>query len=231
MWCNACRTGLGIGRSTRDVTGWAAYVAPGGPRFYLALSPIDGFPNKGYLIVNVEEFAGVAALGARVRAFAADALPEARVAPEPMSLGPGTAGGVAYRVFGAGTGGLMGAAGGIQAAVRQSPGASDVKDDWENPSITIRVVIDQTAARRDGVTSADIANALNAQLNGIEVSSYRVGDLSIPLIARATGDARINLDRLRPVTVVRTGRRAGAVAAGGPVAARAAVCAHQAPRP
>ena len=187
-----------------NVTDWAAYVATGGPRFYLSLSPIDGFPNKGYLIVNVDDFRGVPALAARVRDFAAAALPEARVTPEPMSLGPAKAGEVAYRIFGPNAIELIAAADAIKTAMRQSPGARDVKDDWENPAVTIRVLIDQTAARRDGVTSADIADALNAQLDGIEVSSYRVGDLSIPVIARAKGDARVNIDRLRTMSVGRT---------------------------
>lgn len=195
---------LGDTEINPDVSDWAAYVATGGPRFYLSLSPIDGFPNKGYLIVNLDDFQGVPALAARVRAFAAATLPEARVTPEQMSLGPGKAGEVAYRVFGRNTGELIAAADAIKIAMRQFPGARDVKDDWENPSVSIRVLIDQTAARRDGVTSADIADALNAQLDGIEVSSYRVGDLSIPVIARAKGDARVNIDRLRTMSVGRT---------------------------
>jgi multidrug efflux pump len=82
-------------------------------------------------------------------------------------------------------------------AMRAIPGARDIKDDWENPSITIKVVIDQEAARRANVTSADVAEALNGQLTGVQISGFRVGDLTIPVMVRATGEARKNLDRLR----------------------------------
>lgn len=184
-----------------EVVDSVAYVATGGPRFYLALSPIDGFPNKGYFIANVRSFDEVDGLARKVRAYAAEAVPEARVTPEKMSLGPGKAGQVAYRIYGASVDDLAFAAEELKLAMRSFPGARDVKDDWENPSITVRVVIDQEAARRVGLTTADVANALNAQLAGLAVSDYRLGDLSIPVIARAKGDARTNIDRLRTLNI------------------------------
>jgi multidrug efflux pump subunit AcrB len=53
------------------------------------------------------------------------------------------------------------------------------------------------------VTSADVADALNSQLAGAKISDYRLGDISIPVIARAKGEARKNLDRLRTLTIPR----------------------------
>lgn len=187
------------------VTSTIAYVATGGPRFYLSLSPIDGYPNKGYFVVNLETYAAVAPLADEIRDYAAAAIPEARITPEKMSLGPAKAGSVEYRVHGPNVSVLIDAAERIKAAMRAEPGARDVKDDWENPSLTVKVVIDQEAARRVGVTTADIAQALNAQLAGIKISDYRVGDLSIPVIARAAGEARKNIDRLRTLNIARAG--------------------------
>lgn len=197
---------LGTESENPEVVGSVAYVATGGPRFYLSLSPIDGFPNKGYLIVNVTEHAAVDALASRIREFAAATIPEARVTPEKMSLGPSTAGEVAYRIYGPGIGELRRATDELKMAMRSFDGARDVKDDWENPTVTIRVNIDQEAARRAGVTSADISDALNAQLSGVRVSDYRLGDLSIGIIARAAGEARKNIDRLRTLTISGAGQ-------------------------
>ncbi len=188
-----------------EVLGTAAYVATGGPRFYLALSPIDGFPNKGYFIVSLTGRAAVLPLAQRIREFAAAAIPEARITPEVMSFGPGKAGAVAYEVLGPDADVLTDVGEQLKRALRAVPGARDVKDDWENPSVTIRVVIDQEKARRSGITSADVANALNAQLTGAQISAYRVGDLSIPVIVRTTGEARGNLDRLRTLNIARAG--------------------------
>lgn len=198
---------LGDAEANPEIADSIAYVATGGPRFYLALSPIDGFPNKGYFVVNLKDFRDVPVLAAKVRTFAANAIPEARVSPEAMSLGPAKAGSVEYRIFGPDSIALIRTAEAVKTAMRSVDGARDVKDDWDNPAVTVRVVIDQAAARRDGVTSADVAEALNAQLVGVQITDYRLGDLSIPVIARAQGGARSNLDRLRTLNV---GRAAGA---------------------
>ena len=40
---------------------------------------------------------------------------------------------------------------------------------------------------------------------GLQVTDYRVGDLSIPVVIRAEGDGRQNIDRLRTLNVARTG--------------------------
>ena len=188
-----------------EVQDTVAYVGTGGPRFYLALSPIDGFPNKGYFIVNVKEPTDVVKLAAKIRLYAAAAIPEARVTPEQMSFGPGKAGSVVYKIFGSSITELAAASEQVKSAMRAIPGARDIKDDWENPSITIKVVIDQEAARRVGVTSADVAQALNGQLAGVQISDFRVGDLTIPVMVRATGEARKNLDRLRTLNVAGSG--------------------------
>ena len=186
-----------------EVASTIAYVATGGPRFYLSLSPIDGFPNKGYFIVNVDDAGSIDGLANRIRSFAASNAPEARVMPEKMSLGPAKAGEVAYRIYGPNASELMDAADRLKSEIRQDVGARAVKDDWENPTVTLRIVIDQEAARRVGVTSADISEALNAQLSGVAISDYRLGDLSIPILVRSAGEARQNIDRLRTLNIGR----------------------------
>lgn len=186
-----------------EVKNVVAYVATGGPRFYLSLSPIDGFPNNGYFIVNLHNFEDVDGLAAKVREFAFARVPEASVIPEKMSLGPGQAGLVEYQIFGPSITTLVEGAETLKTAMRATPGARDIKDDWGNPTVTVQVRVNQDAARRSGVTSADVADALNSQLAGAKISDYRLGDISIPVIARAKGEARKNLDRLRTLTIPR----------------------------
>ncbi len=64
-----------------EVENVVTYIADGGPRFYLALSPPDGTPNTAYMLVLVKNAEDVESLQARVRRFTADALPEARNLP------------------------------------------------------------------------------------------------------------------------------------------------------
>lgn len=188
-----------------EVESVITYIADGGPRFYLALSPVDGTPNTAYMLVNVKKPEDVRELQIKVRHFTADAIPEAEIYPKPMSMGPNEAGLVEYRIAGPDEKVLKNASDQLQLALRRIPSTVDITDDWKNPTVTIRAVVDQDAARRAGITSQDIANALNSQLSGAEVTDYRVGDLSIPVVFRTREDQRTHLNRLSSLNIAVTG--------------------------
>ncbi|MCU7854231.1 MAG: efflux RND transporter permease subunit, partial [Candidatus Thiodiazotropha sp. (ex Lucinoma borealis)] len=65
-------------------------------------------------------------------------------------------------------------------------GTIDVKHDWENPIFKLEVIIDQARARRANITSSDVAQAMNAFMDGSHVSDYREGDNVIPIIVRGS---------------------------------------------
>ena len=184
-----------------EVANAVSYVANGGPRFYLSLNPIDPDPHRAFLLVNVKNAESVPTVMARVSDFALDQLPEARVQVKPLSLGPGEAGLVEYRLVGPDSNVLKSLADQIKDAMRADPLARNVVDDWENRWVKLIVDVDQARARRVGVTSEDVARALNAILTGSQVTSYREGDTSIPVIIRAEEAERTNVDRLRTTTI------------------------------
>ena len=45
-------------------------------------------------------------------------------------------------------------------------GLTELKQDWENKILRAQVNIDQARARRAGVTSQEVANSLNAYIDG-----------------------------------------------------------------
>ncbi|MFT5510742.1 MAG: multidrug efflux pump subunit AcrB [Hyphomicrobiaceae bacterium] len=188
-----------------EVSKVATYIAGGGPRFYLALSPVDGTPNTAYMLVDVKQSKDVRTLQARLQKYAADRVPEAEIYAKPMSMGPSEAGLVEFRIIGSDEKIIKRASEQLQLALRRIEGTVDITDDWKNPTITLRAMIDQNAAQRTGTTSQDIANALNSQLSGSEVTTYRVGDISIPVIFRTVESQRTKLDRLRSLNVAVTG--------------------------
>jgi len=188
-----------------DVVSVVTYIADGGPRFYLALSPVDGTPNTAYVLVTVQTPQDVGQLRQRVRRYAVDHVPEAEIFPKAMSMGPNEAGLVEYRIAGPDEKILKKSAEQLQLALRRIPGTVNVTDDWKNPTVTLRVVIDQDAARRVGITSQDIANSLSNQLSGVEVTNYRIDDLSIPVVFRAGVDERTQLSRLRSLNIAVSG--------------------------
>ena len=194
-------TWLGDKNQNPEITSFVSYVANGGPRFYLGLEPIDPDPNRAFMIVNVREFPNMATVMQRIQAFANGNIPEARVQVKPMSQGGSEAGKVEYRIIGENADILVDAAHRLEARIRQIPGTINIKDDWENRLIKLIVKVDQARARRAGVTSQSIANALDSILSGSIVTDYREGDTIIPIYLRAEGDVRTNIDRLRTLNI------------------------------
>ena len=197
-----------------DVESNVAYIASGGPRFYLGLNPIDPYPHRAFIIANASERKHLDAIRARISSYAAANLPEARVTVKPMSMGPSEAGLVEYRIVGPDAKILSVAANNLKAAIRKINGTRDIQDDWDNRLVKIVVDIDQARARRAGVTSESVAGALNAMLSGVAITDYREGDTVIPVYLRAEGEERTNIDRLRTLNIGKTRRHAHTLAAG-----------------
>ncbi|MEM7253649.1 MAG: efflux RND transporter permease subunit [Pseudomonadota bacterium] len=188
-----------------DVVSHVAYIASGGPRFYLGLNPIDPDPHRAFLIVNGSSAKALDGISRAIRRFAADRLPEARIQVKPMSTGGSEAGLVEYRILGDDDAVLSKLAFELQEHLRGIQDTVNIKDDWENRVVKILVDVDQARARRASVSSESIASALNATLSGVEVTDYREGDTIIPVYLRALGDERTNIDRLRTLTISKVG--------------------------
>lgn len=184
-----------------EITDTVGYVAGGGPRFYLSLNPIDPDPHRAFMLVNVANPEDVTPVMNRVSAYALDQFPSARVSVKPLSLGPGEAGLVEYRVVGEDANVLKSISEKIKASMRAIPHSINVVDNWENRWAKIVVDVDQARARRVGVTSEDLARTLNAILSGTAITSYREEDTSIPIVIRAEEAERTNLDRLRTASI------------------------------
>ncbi len=188
-----------------EIESHIAYVASGGPRFYLGLDPIDPDANRTFLIVNTQSSEQIPEVMQRVQGYALGHMPEARVQVKPMSMGGTEAGLVEYRVVGDDPNQLMQLADEIKAGLRSIDGTVNVKDNWENRLIKIVVDIDQARARRSGTTSEAVASALESTLSGVAVTDYRDGDTLIPIYFRAEGEQRTNIDRFRTLNIAKTG--------------------------
>ncbi len=183
-----------------DVESHVIYVASGGPRFFLALSPPDPASNVAFAVVNTLAEADVDEVMRRIEAHAARALPEARVRAEKLFLGSTPTGTVEVRASGARSEVLGRIAGEIEEAFRDVEGVRHVRNDWENPVIKLQVDIDQDRARLAGVSGEDVARALSAYFDGYHVSDYREGDAVIPIVIRAVRDTH-DIDGLRAMTL------------------------------
>ena len=184
-----------------------AYIGYGGPRFFLALSPVDPDPHRAFVTINTQGFDDVDPMIARVNAFLDANLPGVRGDAKKMWFGATEPGQLKIRLIGPDEEILVERSERLMSAFKAIPGTVGVQQDWENKVLKLVFDVDQVRARRAGVSSSDVANSLNTVFSGQELSQYREGDKSIPIILRGEDDMRMSLDGLSRTLIY--GQQAG----------------------
>jgi len=185
-----------------DVTSSVFYIAGGGPRFFLALSPLDPAPHIAFGVVNTASSADVPAARRRIEDFIAAQMPEARGWTELLFLGQEPPGTLEIRVSGDSIETLYQVGRRIEGLLAAIPGTRDIRTNWANPVLQLDVLIDQDRSRRANLSPAAVAKALETNFDGLFVTDYREGDRVIPVLMRARAGERGSLDDLSDITIV-----------------------------
>jgi multidrug efflux pump subunit AcrB len=184
-----------------EITNYSGYSGFNGPRFVLSLNPEDPSDNKGFVIVNVEQGTKLNPMVNKLHNGLIKNFPNVSARVKRMFMGPSDSSSIKIQVKGPDKDIIYAKAKQIMAVLHQQPNTINVRTDWENRIVKVIVKVDQHRARRSGITSNDIANALQGYFTGTKVTDFREGDDIIPVILRAKEDERFNLDRLRTASV------------------------------
>ena len=186
------------------ISHYSAYIGNGAPRFYLPLDQQLFSDNFGQLVIVTRGFAEREAVRARLMtAFDAPdgSWSHLRTRVQRLENGPPVGYPVVFRVVGENVETLRGIAGAVATVMRGNPDIRDVHLDWNEKAKSIRVDIDQARARVLGVSSQDVAQALQAHQVGVTLTQFREGDQLIDIVWRAGGPDRGSLDRLADLPV------------------------------
>ncbi|MCO4798625.1 MAG: efflux RND transporter permease subunit [Colwelliaceae bacterium] len=183
------------------IENYSGYVGFNGPRFVLSLNPEDPAQNKGFVDLNVVEGTDVTKkvleLGIELEAT----FPNISARVKKMFLGPSDAKTIKIQVKGPDKNVIYEKAQQIMDLLHEVPDTIDIRNDWENLIVKIDVQIDQHRAKRAGLTSTEIADALQSYFSGAQITEFREEDEIIPIILRAQEAERHNLDRLRTLNI------------------------------
>jgi multidrug efflux pump len=184
-----------------EITGTIAYVGNGGPRFFLSLAPVDPDPFVAFLIVNTQTSKEVPELVKRTRQYVVNNFPNVRGRVKSMWLGGTETGLLEIRFSGSDQGVLQEQGDQLMAALRKIPGTMDIKQDWNNRVFTVKADVDQTRARRSGVTSKNVADFLAFFVDGKTATHYHKGNVEIPIVGRGVESERDSPDSLRTLGI------------------------------
>ena len=192
------------------VTEVSAYIGNGAPRFFLPLDQQLFADNFAQLVIVTKGLAEREDLKRRLTAGLAQAdgsFAHLRARVLRLENGPPVGFPVQFRVMGEDIEALRRIAGEVATVMRTHPNLQDVQFDWNEKVKSVKVEIDQDRARLLGVSSQDVAQALQGWLIGATITQFREGDQLIDVVWRAGAADRAALDRLPDLDIVAAGGR------------------------
>ena len=183
------------------IDSYSGYVGFSGPRFVLSLNPEDPAENKGFIVLNVEQGTDVSQVTLALDQQIEARFPNVSARVKKMFLGPSDSSILKIQVKGPDKNILYQKAQQIMDLMHEIPNTINIRNNWENLIVKIEVRIDQHRAKRAGLTSSDIAQALESYFSGAQITNFRDQDEIIPIVLRAGKGERHNIDRLRTLNV------------------------------
>ena len=194
-------------RGNDDVDHWSTYIGQGAVRFYLPLNvqlPNDNFAQLVVVTKGIEQRERVKT---RLEAALASQFPNVVGRVYPLELGPPVGWPIQYRVSGPDADQVHEAAFKLAEIVGAEPGAQNINYNWIEPARTVRLKVDQDKAKLLGLSSQDLAQALNAVVSGVTATEMRSGIYLVDVVIRASADQRMSLSTIRTLQVpLRSGR-------------------------
>jgi multidrug efflux pump len=186
----------------KDAASYTAYIGQSSPRFWLGLQPVQ--PNESFaqIVVVARDVEARERIKARIEAAVAKgALSRARVRLDRFNFGPPVGFLVQFRIIGPDPQVAHGIAGQVRDVMRADRRLIDPYLDWGEKMPSLRLEVDQARARALGLTPQDIAQTLQTLVGGATVTTLRVGEERVDVVARAIPSERAELDRIEDMTV------------------------------
>lgn len=181
---------------------YTSYIGQGAPRFFLAISPELPDPSFAKIVVLTPNEKARDALKKRFRQFAADGLvPGAKLRATQIVFGPPSPFPVAFRVMGPDADRVREIGDRVKGVMLANQSMRQVNTDWGERVPTVHFVLDQDRLHAFGLSSADASQQLQFLLTGLPVTQVREDIRSVEVIARTSGQDRLDPARLGAFTL------------------------------
>jgi multidrug efflux pump subunit AcrB len=188
-------------RGDPDIAHWSSYVGRGAIRFYL---PLDVQLQNDFFTETVIVTKSLKArdeVKKRLEATLQEKFPEAVGRISPLELGPPVGWPVQYRVSGSDPQIVRELADKLAGIMGASPDLQKVSFNWMDPIRKLRIHINQDEARQLGLSSAAVAQAINAVVTGIPSTQVRDSIYLIDVMVRAEPSERMSLETIRTLKI------------------------------
>ena len=188
-----------------DVVSYSFYVGSGAVRFYLPLNVQLENANFAQAVVITRGYEVRDAVTARLERVLSEDFDLLMGRVQPLQLGPPIDWPIQYRVMGKDVAEVRRLADEVAQIVRANPLTRLTSFDWYEKTKSVLIDIDQDKARRLGVSSEQLARALNSVLSGRTATQLRDDIYLIDVRGRAMDRERADLQALRDLEVAVSG--------------------------
>lgn len=173
------------------VINWGSFIGESAPRFYLSFVPELSSPEYAFLLISTTSSEVNAEIAKKIEEFCTKKYPDMSLSLNNLEMGPPVGKPIQIRILGKNIDKLYEISEQIKEKLRTLEGTKNISDDWGIKSKKVVVNIDQSKARRAGMTSQDIAGSLYSMIDGYPAGTFREQTDSTPIILRAQ-EARNN---------------------------------------
>lgn len=180
-----------------DISHWSSYVGQGAPRFLLSLDVQTPNVSFGQTVIVTRSVDVRDKVRAQLQTYLTKTFPGTDAYVKLLDIGPPVGKAVQYRISGPDIQTLRGLSHQLAGIVGQNPLLANMSFDWNEPSRVVKVEVLQDKARQLGVSSQDIASALNSVVEGSSATQIKDGIYLIDVIGRAQASERGSIETLQ----------------------------------
>lgn len=179
-----------------DIDHWSTYVGRGAPRFILSFDPQPNDITFGQTIIVTKGLDVRDKLRKDLQDYLHQTFPGTDAYVKLLDIGPPVGKPVQYRVSGPDIQTVRDLAGKLGSIVDSQPSLTNLAFDWNEPARVVKIDVLQDKARQLGVSSEDIATALNSIVEGATATQVRDDIYLVNVIGRAEAEERGSVDTL-----------------------------------
>jgi multidrug efflux pump subunit AcrB len=180
-----------------DIERWSSYVGEGAVRFLLSFDVQPPSPAFGQTVIVTKDLEARDRVKADLDTYLRTTFVGTDALVKLLDIGPPVGRPVQYRVSGPDIQEVRKQALAFGEILGRNDRLGDIVYDWNEPARVVKVDVLQDKARQLGVTSQDIASALNGVVGGTTVTQIRDDTYLIDVIGRAKAGERQSIETLR----------------------------------
>lgn len=184
-----------------DIDFFTYHVGEGAPRFVLAYDPVLYKTNFSEFVIVAKDREARDRLGGKINQLVNENLSGVRVHTKVLYNGPPSEYPVMLRVRGYDYDKVHDIAVQMEQVMQAHPGVSKVILNWDEKSKIMHLEIDQDKARSLGVTSQDLASALQTQLSGQSIAQFRESDKTVSMLLRFEDQERTDTSLIKNLNI------------------------------